>query len=458
MSGYMRLKWVSLVFLPAIAAAQETGEPVVRKTGTYAIVTCHGGNETLAAQALTVVDAVWPIATTAFGVPDAKPAQPLDVHLYRTIQGYTALDDRLTGGKFRRNLAMSHFETRSAHVALQPPCRDETLRALGLPAQTVAMLAWETAHVARFELCANFRQHPDWFVDGFAGWVAAEVLSAQRPSSREATPMWAKDMCQVQSLQKEGKLPPVESLLSDAVADLDLGDRYATRLVFYGFLASEPERDRLAKVTQAIRSTGGSDGYAKDVLAAAATAFGKEDGAFAEYVADLRPEWEEIYRSLFVAGAEWTQIAFPETNAIAWRKEPVKGGSFAAKGGLRILPGDRQQMNFLFARTEDGFYSLAFVADSGFTLFDYRSKTGEWNQIGAGNAPGLRLGVSTDFAVEGKDRKLKVMLDGKSWDYDLPRPLPDEIVWGVGAQAGPDGAATGSAGLWQHLEVQPRTP
>jgi len=145
----------------------------------------------------------------------------------------------------------------------------------------------------------------------------------------------------------------------------------------------------------------------------------------------------------------------PSSGSVSVPASAIPSSAFAAKGSIRILPADSQQLNFLFARTDDGFYSLAFVADRGFTLFDYRSQTSEWVRIGDGHAPGLRLGVSTDFAVEGRGRKLVVGLDGLSWNFDLPRALPDGIVWGLGAQAGGEGAETGSAGLWQRITVLP---
>ena len=112
-------------------------------------------------------------------------------------------------------------------------------------------------------------------------------------------------------------------------------------------------------------------------------------------------------------------------------------------------------MNFLFGRTDDGFYTVAFVADQGFTVFDLRSKTNEWIQIGRGNAPALRLGVSSEFEIEARVNKLVVRLDDLHWDIDLPRPLPREVFWGLGAQAGREGAATGAAGLWAGLSVSP---
>jgi len=449
MIARMRTPWAvfALLALGSHALAQDE----VRATGTYYAVVGHGCDEAVLKRALPVVEAVWPLVADTFGVPDAKPEQPLLVHLYRTVDGYRAADQQLTNGKFRRNLAMSHHETRSAHVALQPPCTDETLRALGLPRLTVAMLAWEATHVARYELCPNYRDHPDWFCDGLASSVAARVLAAPP----EALPFCSNDMVRTQRLLAEEKLPPVKAFLADAVADLDLGDRYAARAVLYAFLASEPNRKKLATVAGAIRRTGGGDGYAAKVLEEATAAFGREDAAFSAYVTALHPEWEEVYRSFWPEGAAWTQIAFPDSNAIAWRQEPVASDGFEAKGSLRILPGGKQQLNFLFARTDDGFYSVAFVAATGFTLFDYRSATDTWVRIGDGTAPGLRLGVSTDFGVEGRGTKLRVALSGLTWDFDLPRPLPAKIVWGLGAQAAPD-ATTGSAGIWQRVTVAPR--
>jgi hypothetical protein len=155
-----------------------------------------------------------------------------------------------------------------------------------------------------------------------------------------------------------------------------------------------------------------------------------------------------VHRSLTVHGNDWSQLAFPDVNAIAWNGERLAGG-IAAAGRLRILPGDRQQLNFLFARTDQGFHSVAFTADAGFTVFDFQAGAEpQWREIGKANAPSLRPGYTSKFAIEAGDRTLKVTLDDLHWDFPLPRPLPAEIVWGVGAQAG-------SAGIWSGVEVRP---
>jgi len=427
--------------------------PVIERWSALYTLRFHGGDETLAENALTVVDEVWPIVAAAFGVPDAKPSQPLVVHLYRTVDDYRAADLELTGGKFQRNTAMAHWGSRSAHVALQPPCTDETLRAIGLPAQTVAMLAWEAAHVARFELCRNFEQHPDWLCDGLASWTSQQVLAKHTNASAEALPFWATDMVCVQRLAADQKLPPIAAIVADQLGDLEFSERYAVRSQWYAFLAGAPRAAKLSKLLRTVRATGGGPRFVATILEQATAAFGDQDKSFAKHVASLAPQWNEVYRSLTTSGAEWTQIAFPDANAIAWRTEPLKSKGFTAKGELRILPGGRQQMNFLFGRTDDGFHSIAFVADGGFTVFDYRAATNKWVAIGAGNAPALRLCVRTPFSVAVVRDKLTVELADQSWKFELPRELPASIEWGLGAQAGPPGSATGSAGVWTGLTV-----
>ena len=432
--------------LVASPRAQDAAtETVVEKTGEHFVLRFHGGDEALAQSALDAVEASWPLATAILGGEKDDPAQPLAVHLYRTIDGYVAADRRLTQGKFERNLAMTVFDPRESHVALQPPCRDEVLRAGGLPGLTLALLAWEATHLVRCERLRNFADHPAWFVDGLAAHVAAQVLEQIHASGgSDAAPFSATRAVRVQRLLQDKKLPDVEAILAGRIDDLDIHPRYAVRAVFFDFLCEN--RSRLAKVVDVVRRTGGGDKYQATVLTEVRKLLGTSvQRDFEKYLRGLRPQWDEVFRSLSTAGHEWTQIAFPETNAIAWRTEPVKG-SFSARGTLRILPGEKQQMNFLLARSDAGFYSIAFVADGAITVFDYQSADDQWIKIGTQDVPGLRLGYGSKFAVEAKDRGLVVHVDDQHWEFTLPRPLPKEIVWGVGVQSG-------GAGIWTDVTV-----
>lgn len=439
-----------LSLLLAPSPAQETATDEVVKTGTCFVVHCHGGDETLAERALAAIEPVWPRVAAAFGQKDRKPGHPLEVHLYRTIAGYQAADMRLTNGKFQRNLAMTHSGTNSAHVALQPPCSDEALRAIGMPGETAELLAWEATHVARQELLANSANHPMWLVDGLAAFTAREVFAAsQSLPGAGALPDASTDVLRVQRLLTEKRLPPASAILADRIDDLDIGDRYAARAVFFQFLSTAANAPKLAKVLAAVRSTGGGSGYAAKVLAAAKSALGREvDSGFTKYVAEQGAGWNEIYRSLMPMPGGWQQLAFPDKNAIAWNQTPLTGGVRIA-GTLRILPGDAQQMNVLFGRTADGdFFSVAFVADQGFTVLSFQAKTNRWDRVGGGNAPALRLGYESAFVVAANGDALHVELDQQHWDFTLPHKVPDAVSWGLGAQAGREGAATGTAGLW----------
>ena len=124
------------LLLAAFAAAQDAA---VQARGDAFVVTVHGGDEALARRTLAVVEPVWPQVARLFGV-DGAPPQLLPVHLYRTRAAYTAADQRLTGGRFGPNQAMTHWGSRSAHVALQPSCSDAHLAEFGWPVMWLVQL------------------------------------------------------------------------------------------------------------------------------------------------------------------------------------------------------------------------------------------------------------------------------------------------------------------------------
>ena len=438
---------VSPAVLPAVAALGQAPSA----SGKYFTVTCEGGDERMAKQALAVVEPVWPLVCASFGSKQAKPKKLLSVVLYRSLAGYVQADQRLTGGKFGPNQAMSHWDSLSAHVAMQPTVVDDCLQQHGLPMQTQAMLAWEACHIARFELCPNFRSHPGWFYDGLAATTAQQVLSKLYPEMG-AQPFFTQRWWRVRRLVSAGDMPTVSALLADQVQDLDMRDRYAARVAFYEF-ARAAHPDKMRKMAKAIRSTGGGTGYAGKMQKVADRLLGDLGDEFAAEVTKRRIAWDEQIRSLWVFGDELRQRAFAGNNAIAICSETVSGGSFHAKGSVFVHPAQSQQMNFLFAQSSAGFYSLAMTAGTGWTLFDHRSKGNDWRVVSRGNQPLLKAGVHVPFELKGSGRKLEIKLAGNSWQVDLPRELPDELRWGIGAQAAQSGARAGAFGIWRNLKV-----
>lgn len=439
----------SLVALPGSLVAQQT---CATKSGKYFVVTCEGGDEHTAALALAVVEPVWSLTCATFGVREAKPKELLSVVLYRDVDGYLKADRRLTGGKFQPNQAMSHWGTKSAHVAMQPPVNDGYIKKFGLPKQTQAMLAWEACHIARFELCRNFRVHPDWFQDGLAAAVSRDALMKLHPAMGEQ-PFFTQRWWQVRRLAENNKLPTIAQLLSDRTEDLGMRNRYAVRLAFFEFVRDR-HSDKLVLLAKRIRGTGAGTSYAGKIRKAAVAAFGDLGGEFQRLACKRQPLFDEKVRSLWFDGITWYQTAFAKTHALAFHQEPVKGGKFAASGTVLIHDGVSQQMNFVFARTKRGFYSLAITAGRGFTLFEHRAAGNEWRVIGSGNEPECRAGVDVSFSVRGHGKKLEVQLADHNCTFELPNALPDEIFWGVGAQGGMNGAVTGSSGVWRNITVR----
>ncbi|HEB54206.1 MAG TPA: hypothetical protein ENI87_13215, partial [bacterium] len=247
----------------------------VEARGEHFTVVGKGIDERTAKQALAAVEPVWPLVCEAFGVRRARPKEPLRVYLYRALADYVAADRERTGGRFAPNQAMSHWDSKTAHVAMQPPCADAWLERHGLPLQTQAMLAWEASHLARFELCRNFRSHPGWFYDGLAASVAERTLRERLPELGVA-PFFEQKWRRVQRLLRNDELPAVSDLLGEGASDLDMRDRYAARIAFYRY-AEEHAAKALRRVARAVRTTGGGSGYAAAVRKVAERQLGRLD-------------------------------------------------------------------------------------------------------------------------------------------------------------------------------------
>lgn len=443
-----RRVWLVLPLLLSMQGALAQAPSV---SGKYFTVTCEGGDERMAKQALAVVEPVWPLVCAAFGTKKARPKKKLSVVLYRDVDGYLKADQRLTGGKFAPNQAMSHWDSKSSHVAMQPPCDDASIAEHGLPLQTQVMLAWEASHIVRFELCRNFRGHPGWFHDGLAATTANKVLHQLHPKMGEQS-FFTQRWLSVRRLLKSGDMPSVSALLADQTQDLEMHDRYAARIAFFEFVATT-HPDKMLKIAKAVRGTGAGMSYADKVKKVADRVLGSLGDEFAADVNKREIAWDEGGRSLWLFGDEWRQRAFASSRAVAFATKPVSGGAFHAKGTVFIHAGKTQQMNFLFAQSDKGFYSLAMTAGSGWTLFDHRSKGNEWRSVSRGNEPLMIAGKDVPFELKGKGGKLTIKLAGRSWQVDLPRVLPEEIRWGVGAQAGQNGAGMGTFGIWRDLKV-----
>jgi hypothetical protein len=440
------------LWLALFGAVAAMGEDTVRAGAHYRVI-CHFKSDEIAAAALETAESAWPLAEELFGVKEAAPATPLEIHLYRSAADYEQAEAKITEGRFRANLAFAEPKTKSAHVALQPDRGDEALAALGLNAQTRRLIAHEAAHLFRYATMPNARSHPDWLADGAAGWIDDEAMTRGgfSPGS-ETDPYAATCMLAVQRLVQQGKPPTLDALLRDRIEDLPPNARYGLRWLLFRFMETEPRRDAWKKILLEARRLGGGKEYAEKLRTATADILGADhlpilDQEFQKYLASLKPQWEEVYRTLDTRGNVWTQMAFSDANAIAWRTEPVGKDEYGVGGALRILPGGKKQLNLLLGRDDAGFISVAFVAGDGVTLFDYHADRKDgWERLGGAEIAELALDHWTPFRVDIRRGNIEITLNER---VVLTAPLRGRTMsgaWGLGAQVG-------STGQWRDIKA-----
>ena len=177
----------------------------------------------------------------------------------------------------------------------------------------------------------------------------------------------------------------------------------------------------------------------------------KLDRKFHKFVQGLKPDWDQVCRSLEVSGAEWVQSAFADTNAIAWRVEKPRKSKYTIRGSFEIVPGNGTQMNFLLDRREAGpkrgLVSLAFAAGTGLTLFEYLPDSKGWVNLAFAKMETLVVGKQIEFELKVSGDELRISVEGEQvlkvivTDRDLGGP------WGLGAQSG-------TTGIWKLEKAQ----
>lgn len=435
----------SLVALQAVNTA--TAKPSTQRGAHFHII-CDFENDTIASEALKTAEAVWPVAAQLLAVDDSAPAEPLKIYLYRTVGAYERVAQELAGGRFRRNQAFSHWDSHSAHIVLQPLCSDEALAQIGLPSVTRRLIAHEATHLMRYATMPNFRSHPDWLADGVATYVEQKVMQAGGWSQAPAEDPFAATMVSDAARQLASGALTAADILRDRLDAVDWRTRYALRWLLLDYLVQSS--DSVPAIMRTARRLGGGDDYTSRLMTFVESTLGPEtmagiDERFKTYVNAINPQWHEVYRALDTRGSPWTQVAFPDTNAICWRTAPVGRDSYTLSGFFKVLPGAGKQMNLLLGRNADGFVSVALVPESGITVFNYHAREDRWERLGHRDAaikmndwnaveitvtpPGLKARVD--------DAELSVELNGRS----MVGP------WGLGTQAG-------TAGQWRHVTLK----
>lgn len=454
------LAFATATLLAALAPQAATGAKPQAATGAktqVAPVVILGESlpPKLKEEALAVAVDAWKEASALYGAAGQMPDAPREIHLDRSVAEYEAACDRLGVANLKRNLAFSEWKTDVAHIVLQPILAGEAFKELAPTCLTLRLVAHETTHLARYSLLANHAFHPGWLADGSASFVECKALQAAgRMGALESTPDTATASRHAQRLLERGSLPSIPNLVRDRTDALEFNDRYDVRFELFRWLAEGPHAKSFSGFLSSVRQIDQGEGFTERTAKALQQRLGISDlaacdGEFHAWLAALKPEWDEVLRALDVAGDVWTQSAFDDKNAMAFRSEPAGPKSYALEGSVTLIADRREkpQANLLFGRVElegggNRFVSVALVPGDGVTLFEFDGARGgddQWHRLADGAAKETAVGKPIPFRVEctqgGGKCAVAVSLAGKVVAKAEVARLLDG-PFGVGVQSG----------------------
>ena len=476
---------ILLLLAIALPLTPPAGEPFSKERGPHFEVVCHFEDPALCAQALEVAEATWPLARQAFALqPDeadeaAQPGgtragrEPMRIRLLPDVESYQAIEQRLTGGAFTDNLAFSSWSTYESYIALQPR------RAPGegwprLPMLTRRLIAHEAAHLVCYHSRQGYEGHPAWLAEGLADWVADEVMRREGwSSSAWEEPHTASRIAELKHSLQRGRAPLIERLLSTASNPGDVSRRYALYGPFVAFLGPEAIRGPLAEILDRGASIRGAADEAQPHYRRLFEEWLAPNGLqplereFRTHVEAARPLWHEVGRSLEVRDpatvsgegpprAGWTQIAFPDWAALAWRMIELVPESGSVEGWLEFpSEGEACSASVIlggaaFDRPSSGLQSIVvdFDARGIVTLSatpsvhalpdgsSWRTRTHWIEELGRAPVEVLARGRPLAWRVVFDDEGLRVELDGGlALSAPLGRQRPRGHL-GLGVDAG----------------------
>ncbi|MCA9254859.1 MAG: hypothetical protein KDA33_04445, partial [Phycisphaerales bacterium] len=361
---------------------------------------------------------------------------PTRVTLYRRSSSYQSAIRRVGAGAFEENLAFTDYGRRQSHVALQPPCRQEVIRATGLPLLTKRQIAHEVAHLwCDRRWPKDYRAAPRWLREGLATWASeAAMRKLGVVDAAENDPFLASRMVMAQRVCDElGAVAP-PSRAHDPFAAVDRRTSYALDWAWC--------RWRLDVVR--------SGGHASlrnvsmdDLIAFLCRDAAVSMGQFVTYVRSFRPAWDQLARSLECRGDTWIQFAFPGADAIAWRRRGPAHAAYRIEGALGFHSEGDKRAKLLFARDAAGCLAVVFERGKGLAIHRFNERSGAWVELARSDEP---IGSRCDFEAHITRDRVRLVAAGRTRCEARVSDLRISGPWGVSVEAG-------GAVEWRRLRV-----
>jgi hypothetical protein len=419
-------------------------------TGAHFAIACDFPCGPIAARALEVAEAVWPLATDVWGVDPARRARPFRINLLFTRAAYEAVEAEVSGGRLRENLSLADPRTREAFIAVQPDVTAGFLRARGLPLQTLREIAHEAMHLARYSL-DDPPPVPAWLNEGAAVWAEQTVLASLGLVSGEASedPFRSTYMWFARDLVARDALPPVSRIVADSMAGIGRVATYALHALLFDLLR-ETRRDGLDSLAADARTLprrSFQESFARRTRERLGD-LGALDAALRSRIAALEPGWVERGRSLETEGDEWVQVAFRGGfGADAQRVDPAKSDRYTVSGSLEILPGTGHRMSVTLGAHRMPGAIVSFDVEEGVRI------------TSAANGALLARSERDDIVAVGSPLPFRIRVRADTVSVQVGRTVVVNAVAPV-VLDGPWGlrVAPGTAGMWRGVAVVPDGP
>ncbi len=451
---------LSLGLVAPAQDARHRGSPLrdgeVVAKGKYFAIHMHYDDRAAAENVLPLVEAAWPLTMELLGTTDAPaPDWPMAVHVYPDKDAFAEVEAWLTRGYFRDTESFSHWDSRTAHVALAPPLSSAARSDVLVSNQTREVLLHEAAHLSLYSVVPTYRWHPTWFAEGFAMTVELELSRrfglVADPSEH---PRFSTNQLRAKRLWESGRLPSIAAILDESLASLTFDEKYALWLEFFRVLRAPGKERSFRRLINEMRSLGGGPGMRGKVTEFMRREYGEAEltRALNEHLASLASEWDEQARSLETMGPEWLQCAFPMIDACVWRTKRVAQPTYAIEGRFVLLGSSIEhgwpEMRVLLGRSQDEHVAVRFRAGR---IMVTRFDALEREPLVELDAPWLTRGEEYAFRIDVSKRVIDVAVDGvPRLNATVPRadaPRADlEGAWGLGAMRG-------TSGFWRGVRL-----
>jgi hypothetical protein len=425
-------------------------------------VVCEGGcPPRVLGMAAAAAEAAWQESIAFLGVPHPELEAPLRIHLHRDLEEWRRMEEELTGGRFAQHRSFAHGPTRSAHVALHPGLPEAVLARYGPTPRTLRLVAHEAFHLVSMLAIPAAPLLPDWLAEGAATWIeqrVAERMGWSRGLSGDPIPstyLWS-----ARRLLLENRLPPARALILEVPEALGVDD-YALAMLLVTHLR-EYRPDDLDRILEVAAALDPADPDAGSFLERTITGalggpgFPGLDRSFRTFLAERRPLWVEVVRSLETAGNSWVQVG-STSGALAWRTETAQGETFQLEGVVEFPGrGALDWMRVVLGEEDGGWVEVRMDALRQVRVLRFPPATGEEleGELLAGPplepAPSVpavrRRGEVVPFRIRVRGGGLEMESRGESLLRIDPGTLEDDGSWGIGT--GP-----GVAVIWHNLRL-----